>query len=558
LNALLFGLENNPTPQGENEALPVRTMILRLRPDIMSGVVMDALQEACEQHPTVTARVLKRRDGHFQCLIIPNGIDDVEEASPAYLVDANICTSRRGALERQLLLRIFHAGVEETKRKKKKSPKNKASNNDQTDPPHRSNSSTAGLLILDNLRLRDACSFLQYIRRHHPNVRNPMELPSPRDAPKASTAFFAGSYEPTYSVQLAKELKTTPTCLYSSLNSEDWALLQSSWPMISRMWKNLSMQNCVFHTVEEIPLVEPDQRDESGELSGPILDLHYCSQIRHLSREGMLDEIRSSFHDLRTNLREMEASYANFIHMLQHSWAKFHMMRYKAPPGRRTPQLDMPNRICPPGYTILAALACKCARAEDVNDPTALCDDAVRKVYKTFCSQDDHTSRKNLKEANKAVMERLVEIQNTQMTLVEQLETHQNTQGAAKQFVKMARQATNTKGRVERLVLAKVPLLDLGIIGGNCQITSTAMLCTTSGIFGTKCHYFDLKAVDFVIKSGNCLSIVLVQSREAIYKIHTATDLPSLTRFLKTLKTLQSVFAIKTKPQAMQNDVETL
>jgi hypothetical protein len=158
-----------------------------------------------------------------------------------------------------------------------------------------------------------------------------------------------------------------------------------------------------------------------------------------------------------------------------------------------------------------------------------------------------------LKEANNAIMERLVEIQKSQMNLVHQLENHPNAQAAAKNFCKMARQATNTKGRVERLVLARVPLLDSETIGGRCQITSTAMLCTNEGMFDNKYHLFDFKAVSFQIVSGNCLAVVTTNSRETIYKINTAMDLPSLTEFLKTLQTLQSVFSISPKP-AVQND----
>jgi hypothetical protein len=197
-------------------------------------------------------------------------------------------------------------------------------------------------------------------------------------------------------------------------------------------------------------------------------------------------------------------------------------------------------------------MACKYAH-DDPDDPSALCDDAARKVYKTFCSQDDHLARKHLKEANQAVMERLVEIQMTLMNLVEQLETHSNSQPAAKRFCKMAREATNSQGRADRTVLAKVPLLDFEIVGGSCQVTSTAMLVTTFGVFGTKYNFFDLRAVDFQIRNGNCLAIVTAYTQEPLCKLRTTTDVHSLKLFLNTLLTLQSVFALNPEPEVLQD-----
>jgi hypothetical protein len=531
LNALYFGMEST-TPPGQHEPLPVRTMVIRLRPDITSGVVMDALQEACEGYPGATASILKRHQGHFQCLVLSKE----GEGEKAYTLDANICTSRGGALERELILRIFHTG--DGIRKQKKAAKiNKKSmdclNNDD-------------LIIPINLHLKGASSFLQHLSKQRCN--NPLAVPSPHPSPKASTAYFLSKYEPNCSVRVTKELKNVPAYnLFPSLNSEDWAVLQSSWSMVSRIWKNLSAHDCLFHTIVDIPMVDEAEGDDSG----PVLDFHYCSQIRQLSRDVMLAEVQSNFRDLQVNVDSMERSYQNFIRMLNRSLARFKMARYK-PSTKPCPKLSLPPLTAPPGYAIVAAMACKCAEGSSDN-PAALCDDAVLKVYKTFCSQDDISYRKHLKEANNAIMERLVEIQKSQMNLVHQLENHPNAQAAAKNFCKMARQATNTKGRVERLVLARVPLLDSETIGGRCQITSTAMLCTNEGMFDNKYHLFDFKAVSFQIVSGNCLAVVTTNSRETIYKINTAMDLPSLTEFLKTLQTLQSVFSISPKP-AVQND----
>lgn len=632
INALYYGLDTPPR-RDEPEALPVRTLTFRLRPDIMSGVVLDAVQEACEGCQENLIQILKKGPGSIVCLILPQA---EMGSAPPFMVDAHICTSRSGEMERELLLRIFHAlevGSNDGTTKKGKGGKSKSEASTQRPEDHFGLDENQDLLIPFNLHLKDACAFLQHVDEqkkkltkqfkqnqkqqqqktrgssssfrgltgattttpHIVDNTNAYELSSPRETPKASTAFFAGNYEPTFSVQLVKELKTVHTALFPSLNTEDWSLIQYSWPTLSKVWRQLSIHNCVFHTIETIPLVDEEDGD-----AGPVLDLHYTTQIRQLSREGMLEEVRSSFNDLQGNLVDMEDSYANFLLMLRRTWKRFNIANYEET-NKRSPKLMLPLQVCPPGYTILAAMACKYAQSDD-DDPdniAGLCDDAVRKVYKTFCSQDDHLARKHLKEANNAVMKRLVEIQKTQMTLVNELESHPNTQAAAREFCKLARKATNTKGRVERLILAKVPLLEFEIIGGKCQITSSAMLCVTEGVFGTKYNYFDLKAIQLEIRNETCLAVmtrettttttttrtamsttnteasttimddddndknennnngntgtngtvnvnVNIIKKEQIFKLNTATNLNKLIKFVSTLSTLQGVFTLHT------------
>lgn len=553
LVSMYYGMETNSkqeegSPGGEllTESLPVRTIAIRLRPDVMSAVVVDALLEACEVQPDVTTRVIQRLQGHFQCLVVPSVDDDLP-----FLLDANVCANRDGVFDRQLILRIFHAGVAAS------SPANQTAREKRQAAIERTNkeiqkitSLSRDMIVPINLQLRGASSFIQYLCKQQEQLQpteNPLNLPSTRDSPQASSAVFLDSYDPTFSVSLYKELKhVQPNRLFPSLNSKDWDLLQSSWTLLSSIWRCLMEHTCLFHTIVDVPMYDM----EAGKAAGPALDLHYCSQIRQLSRDRMLSEVASSFNEIKTNLDNMEKGFQNFLTTLSRTRKRYQMAQIKSttePP----PYLSLPSSIPPPGFAKLATMACKFAEAP-ADNPAALCDDAVLKVYKTFHSQDDHNARKHLKEANATVMARLVEIQEQQMNLLWEFERDKNTQEAARLFCKLGRTATNSKGRVDRWIKARVPLLDFEIIGGRCQITSTAILCINDGIFGKKCLLFDLKAVHFSILSPNCLAIVSNDTtKNTIHKLYTVQNLPNLVEFLTTLQTLQSVFDSNTPGQKL-------
>ena len=549
LNTIYFGLDEKT--ETNHKQLPVRTLIFRLRPDIMVGVVIDAIQEACEGHTDFSAHMLSKfPEGHLRCLIIPKDETD-SSVIPYCICDAVVATRRIGNMERELVLRLYHPSSDmvpqelwdkyymtaEQMQKQQDEIKLMASNESAT------SNGEGGIMIPMNLKLKESCCFLQYLSQKD----NKADSRSPENSPKSSTAYFNSNFDPTFSVKLVKDLGVINRPIYPALNSEDWYLLQSSWQLISRIWQNLMLDNCPFHTIVDIPVIDPtDESQDGGDGSGggPILDLHYCAQIRQMARDCMLGEVMGSYNDLQRTLDEKEKIFSNFIQMMRRPWKRYQMKELKET-FSKPPMLKTPTNICPAGFTIIAAMACKVAH-DDPNNPAAICDDAVQKVYKTFCSQDDLTARKNLKESNKIVMDRLVHIQKLQMNLVKDVETCPSAQKAAKQFVKLAREATNSNGRVDRLVLACVPLLDIQVLNGLCQITSTAIMCRSSGIFGTaKTFIFDLKAVKFETKGHNCLAITSsIIPTEVYYKLHTSTNVYNLKLFLETLQTLQSVFEI--------------
>ncbi|KAL3941276.1 MAG: hypothetical protein SGARI_000656, partial [Bacillariaceae sp.] len=81
------------------EPLPVRTVAIRVRPDVLCGAIMDAVHNAFEVLPnTCTTHVLKRQGGHIR------GAVYIPEKQVAYVVDIQLCTQKNDDLERRLIV----------------------------------------------------------------------------------------------------------------------------------------------------------------------------------------------------------------------------------------------------------------------------------------------------------------------------------------------------------------------------------------------------------------------------------------------------------------------
>lgn len=576
--------------------LPVRTLTMRLAPDSMTSAVMDAVHDACRDNYT-THQVLKRFQGHFQCLIVPE-----DESEVPFILDACVSTMKTGVLERQLLLRIYYADSlqkPETKptnaneleihsltsafnsnggffitnssnsAKKKSSSQQKQrptthqqlraqimeslqnsfsnSNTTTTNGDRSTIDTSTAMMVPMNLQLRSASAFVQYVvqkqqqqQQHQqlPGMDNPLIWPSPQPSPKASTSHFLANFQPTLSVQDWNGAATPAHYKFPALNSQDWALLQSSWTLISGIWRQCMLHRCLFHTYELA----------SSSIPPVVLDLDYCSHIRQISRDTMMQDLTQSISQLQESLEAMEATYEGFTLVLQKALHGYRMAKH-AVSHSKMPTLAHPTSIPPIGYPQLAEMVAKCVNLKDKTKDgkeypktaAQVCDETVIKTYKTFGSQDDKESRQYLKDANATIMKRMVQLQEIQRSAIRALELDANTTTASRAFSAQARQATNTLGRVDRVLLARVPLLDMELVGNNgrCQITASNLLCWWDQLLPLgkqKVILVDLRAVKFHVWNANCVSVLDKATSEAICKLHTATDMP---RFIALMKCLQ-------------------
>lgn len=578
--------------------LPIRTMTIRLAPDIMTSAIVDAIHDACRD-TFVTHQVLKRFQGHFQCMLVPEDQNEVP-----FIFDTRVCTSRTGVLERHLLLRIYYADSLKTSNSSNTYDDSSSSSNHsdhsytkpkkQPSPAQRraqvlqSLQESTTMMVPMNLHLRSACAFLQYMGQQHQlqqkssnnnnNVYHPSAILSPHPSPKTSTSFFLGNFQPTLSVQ-QWNAKTPLQYRFPCLNSQDWSLLQSTWTMVSSLWRNLAIHNCLFHTYRlVVPSTLPtasagESSPAAATAAAPgaishvapvVLDMHYCSQIRQIARDTMLKDLESSLDSLQTSLENMEATYQGFTLVLQKALLGYQMAKHDKSHSK-TPTLAKPTKIPPIGYLQLAEMVAKCVTVDSNKTAAQICDETIIKTFKTFGSQDDKESRKYIKDANTTIMKRMVQLQEIQRDAIRALESHANTQTVSRAFSHQARMATNTLGRVDRFLMARVPLLDMELVGnGRCQITASNLLCwweriltlggnSGSGVGGgggsnhsgsDSASYsdkrtvilVDLRAVQFQVLNNNCISVLEKKTKAPICKLFTTKDMPNFVALMQCLQ----------------------
>ena len=85
------------------EPLPVRTIAIRVRPDVLCGAIMEAAHHAFDLLPSdSTIQIMKRQGAHLR------GAVYLPKKQLAYVADVQLCTQKNDDLERRLLLRFYH------------------------------------------------------------------------------------------------------------------------------------------------------------------------------------------------------------------------------------------------------------------------------------------------------------------------------------------------------------------------------------------------------------------------------------------------------------------
>jgi hypothetical protein len=525
LQKLYFGLERSVVSSSEilqhftAEQLPVRTLVFRIHPDCNCGVVMNAVQTAFEKE--TQSIVLKRQGGHFQGLVD-------HPASAPYLVDAQLCTERSETMERQLVVRIFHP---------------------QTENGDVGTSSTVDESSIPlNLHLKQASSFLQHLRlvEGQTSLFSKVDaelhlgdmIPKHATTPKEMAKYLMSHYRPCPSINISSERGTSLQLLLSrrdhgsiflpALSSNDWPVMQSSWTTCLRVWNELTEQGCSFSNVAEMPL------------GANFLDAQYCSQIRQLSRDSMLEQFQPTNKTLQATAQLAEDTYSNFFDLVDSACSRYNLGRPALLPASVGSRMRVPSRACPTGFTIMAAMACYFAQAS-VQDPVEQADDAVKRVFTAFVLQDDLEKSKYFKGKNAELKERRSQLEYHQRMLLRCVEDRDSpeTNQAAHEFCQLAQQATNKKGRVSRhqarthFPLVQIPLISTAP-GGMCYITRTLILCKSNGLF-PQIFLFDLRKVDLQIHDQ---TISIDINGERVYRFRPEMDPTRLKLFVDTLRTL--------------------
>jgi hypothetical protein len=499
LKQLYSGIVPSMNDSLDKEPLPVRTLCFRIRPDVEIGEVMDVVQRVFEgKRNNIKSSVLKRQGGHFQCA--------VAHASAPFFLDAQLCTTKSDNMERQLVLRIHHVQDHAEAFVEVENMRTERKATDEESPS-----------FTINRVLKEASSLLQLISStQKDNAFVDVD---------GCSLFLQQNYQKGKSVKAGG----TTEHVFPALSSEDFSILQSSLPHCLLIWKGLLHSTCAFHTLVDIPL-------------GECFNTMYLSQIRQLSRETMLEELRMVKTEIDENAEHVEDEYSNFTEMLESTFKRYTTIDLSETILPRVSLTEFPSSKCPPGFCIAAATISNSVAVDPAN-PASAADQTVRQIYAAFSNLDDKEQRGYLKNLNMEMMARCAQIQGHYEELLGQIEDPKlpSVVAATESFYNFTRQAANHKGRVERFLTwrSKVPLLDFKTSSGQCFITATRILVIKEGAF-CNTFLFDLRAVEFEVPSPGCVQITRNGNGEVLHKFRSSMDANKVKRFLYTLKSLEA------------------
>ena len=617
------------------QMLPVRTVSIRIRPDVLCGAVMDAIQHSLMDnlndlsstgdgfdgdddddddddgidgisdegggaalHPE-TVRILKRQGGHFQAVVEPRkyqqqmqppaspasstremspGRNAGADGSPArgepaelaagaaatateapFFLDAQLCTYKSDFCERILLIRVYHHpssgdGSTSTKTAAAAAVASPSSGtrSPSTPAPTAETSSAAGSVddqavddsfqIVSNLdperdravtaleasnHLREACALIQ--RMEAPQTAKRIRISfstGPSGTPAVRTL---SDVQEAVSRHLLSHYRACPSVAVGgltlpSLNSNDWPVVQSCWPTLTQIFDELESRDLTYSSL---------QWSRFGSFpSLPTLDVHYCSQLRQLSRQDMIVQLLKSASELEEYARKAEYACANMISLLHPTFETYGIDAPSLP--KATPltayPLDFvaPQQSCPPwGRAVLEALNEIQARSGNKNDADddplgtlrlgdaeerrraafsaeaaheslEMAGSAVQMVLKAFQRQYDEEKGARLGRKNAQVMDRLAKMQQHEhLTILALDRSFQNSDKA----MNAAREFESKSGGIFQVPLLKWSIV-VGGSTGTCWVTSNHILFVTQLIpiiGGSKTTIFELQDVEFTV-----------------------------------------------------------
>ena len=537
--------------------LPVRTSVIRIRPDVLCGAVMDAVVTATttlidtEPQHFKDHSILRRQGGHLQ-LVLTTTTDEQQ-----FMVDLQLCTHKSNHCPRVLIVRIFRcllpSDTMEVSAVEALSTTSRNEGNDVAPIPDAC------------LHLREACALVQRMEIEATNVTGtsrqqikfrPAQSPSMSDQDAITQAF--GKH-------LRKTYKACPSTsagniTLPALNNNDWKLLQASWVWVDEMWQELDSRSLTYSSLATTRF--------GGFPCLPTLDNHYCSQIRKYSRETMIVQLLKSATQLEEYARDAEYACANVIALLRKAFIEYDVDPPPLPVAIPLTSYPLehasPQGICPPwGLAVMEALNQVQVWVDDagknktfsldrelpqaeieasVQESTNLAARAVASVVAAFQKQDDEEKGARLQRKNRQVMERLSVMRKHQTVSVDLLD--QCTSDCAQR----AADDLNTKSNIR-----EVPLLKCGVVAGSttgtCIITRGHIVFITQFLpllgMGQKVKVFSLKDVDFelvenapVFLKALPTIISLEQDGKEVYSFRPSAGGVRIKNFLDIVKSI--------------------
>lgn len=247
----------------------------------------------------------------------------------------------------------------------------------------------------------------QYLSRNHNRGQSIRWAPSAgvypdeQSAMEAASVFLRQHFEPCQSVVQVAEKGDGAEETIPCLCLDDYSYIHSSWRFIQEILSELDSRTLSYPTLSSYSF--------GSFPSLPTLDVHYCSQLRLVSRENMILSLLKMASELEGFARESEYSCANLIQILRVTYGEYQMGEPALPkplPLSAYPlDYEPAESVCPPwGQFVMEALNQVAAssspsstggKAEECTQPGT---DTVRSTPST-----DSGNQKNFKEARDAV-----------------------------------------------------------------------------------------------------------------------------------------------------------
>jgi hypothetical protein len=610
-----------PERMGTAQPLPVRTVTMRIRGDVLCGAVMDALAHALvpsnassnpgdgdDYRADVTAEVTsdlstssgpmddaaatgsgaaiastsslspgttqvhiqKRQGGHLQAIVggtrvstvrrrRPQSIgmeDDVSisreeeirlvtdsttKSCPPFFLDAQMVTHKSELCERVLLVRVYHLHDPESYQYEmaaevdgeiepylEPDPAPDRGQRDDDDIMVRQQDVNDVFHLRQCLQLREACAMIQRVE----SPRKVKRIRVPASKLSNSNVGLSPSqqvFQETVSDHLLQHYLACPSVkegniTLPSLNPQDWPVVVASWPWIKVIWDELESRDLSYPTL---------LTSRFGDFPAlPTLDMHYCSQIRRLSREEMVAQLLKSASELEEYAREAEYACANMISLLQPTFEAYGI----DPPALPKPtpltayplNFVAPQQTCPPwGLLVMEALNQVQAWTKDGEDAAAssiwdpgaslsleeatnsieMAEKAVHLVLAAFQKQDDEEKGARLGRKNMQVMDRLAKMQEHERQSILMLS---RSHLACDKASRAADDFAAKSGGVREVPLLKWSIV-VGGATGTCLVTANHILFVTQlipYIGGSKSSLFRLQDVDFSVQDAGTPSLL--------------------------------------------------
>ncbi|VEU40589.1 unnamed protein product [Pseudo-nitzschia multistriata] len=578
------------------EPLPVRTISIRIRPDVLCGAVMDAAHHAFEILSTNhTSDVIKRQGGHLR------GSVYMADKQLAYVVDMQLCTQKNDGLERRLLLRFYHIhddpdALQELGQVLMMEKKRKERQKQETAPPIpqgdsvapstsiATTSSSSSVAQEENntiaaRHLKQTCSLIQRVmaaEKQEGGIKKMSPVQQSRwlgiegghyDTKSEMQSTVASHLESSFKScpSVREENKKASAVIrrltLPSLSKRDWPIVEIAWSLTNHIVEELDTRDCSYNTLATLPF---------GQFpSLPTLDVQFCSQLRRLSRENMITQLLKSAKDLEVYASRAEYKCAVCIALLDPMVERYGIPPLSLPKAKSLDEYPLdyepPQTICPPWGGLVSEALNKVAAKTPTGDIDVK--SAMLLVYRAFARQDDEEKGVRLGRKNAQVMERLANMQSHQRSLVQNirdsLHSSEKSEKSASGFLDYCEKALNKgdEGYPSTISL-EVPLLNLKIsLGasqyGRCYITSKNILFVTTYIpllGSSRSMAFDLSLIKFQVKANptsslmnpfpNTMEVVLKSNNKSVFSFRPAIGPARLHTFIHIIQ----AFASEKKP----------